>query len=199
VGEHFDAAYYRRFYERDPVHTRSQVAELASAVTGMLGWWGVPLRSVLDVGAGPGYWRDWFTQHRPAVRYRSIDVSEHACTTFGHERKDISQWRPPRPFDLVVCQGVLQYVDAPAATRAIEHLAAATRHVMYLEVPTLHDRAHVIDASATDLDCHWRSGRWYQRRLDPHFVQVGGGLWARRTGAVTLYELEAAPLRRRTD
>jgi hypothetical protein len=53
----FDKSYYSRFYGNAPVHTPARVANLAMAVTGMFGWWGLRLRTVLDVGAGPGYWR----------------------------------------------------------------------------------------------------------------------------------------------
>lgn len=188
--QQFDAAYYRRFYERRPVHSAAQVGSLAAGVTGLCEWWGLKVRSVLDVGAGPGYWRQWFTEHRPQVRYRSIDVSDYACTTYGHEQRDITQWAPAKPADLVVCQGVLQYVSNADADAAIINLARATRHIMYLEIPTKYDHEHVIDHVATDLRCHWRSGTWYRTRLTPHFVQVGAGLWAKRDGAVAFYELE---------
>jgi trans-aconitate methyltransferase len=190
VSERFDAEYYARFYGARPVHTRRQIAHLAAGVTGLLGWWRIPVRSVLDVGAGPGYWRDWFGQHRPTVRYRGIDISTHACERYGHEQRDIATWAPRAASDLVVCQGVLQYLDDTEATAAIGNLAAAARHVLYLEVPTRHDREHVIDAEATDLACHWRTGDWYRRRLVPHFTAIGAGLWARRDGGALFYELE---------
>lgn len=188
--ERFDETYYGRFYGSSPVHTRNRIAHLANGVSGMFGWWGLHLQTVLDVGAGPGYWRDWFAEYRPRVMYRSVDVSEYACVEYGHEQRDISTWTPGAPTDLVVCQGVLQYLDNAGASAAIANLAAGTRHVLYLEVPTLYDRDHVVDQDFTDLDCHWRSGDWYRRRLQPHFVQVGAGLWARRDGAVPFYELE---------
>jgi len=38
--------------------------------------WGVTVRSVLDVGAGMGFWRDWYREHHPDVTVRSIDVSD---------------------------------------------------------------------------------------------------------------------------
>jgi len=189
-SERFDAGYYRRFYERVPVHTATSVGHLASGVMHLAAWWGIPIRSVLDIGAGPGLWRDWFRQEHPQVRYLSTDVSEYACERYGHQQRDISVWAPRTQSDLVVCQGVLQYLDNTAAGAAIKNLARATRHLLYLEVPTLHDREHVIDPAATDLDCHWRSGNWYRQRLAPHFVQVGAGLWAHRHGAVRFYELE---------
>lgn len=186
----FGADYYRRFYGKDGVHDKRQIASLASAVHGMCQWWGVAPRSVLDVGAGPGYWRDWYRAEHPRVKVLSVDVSEHACAEFGHERRDIAEWTPSRPFDLVVCHGVLQYPGDAAATRAIDNLAAACAEVLYLEVPTAHDYGHTVDPAATDMDVHHRSARWYRTRLEKHFVQAGAGLWVRRGGRVLLYELE---------
>jgi trans-aconitate methyltransferase len=186
----FDAAYYRRFYRERPVHDARHIARLASGVTGLCGWWGVPLRRVLDVGAGTGLWRDWFARERPSVRYQSIDVSAYACDRYGHEHADISTWRPARPADLVICQGVLQYLDDRPCAAAIGNLAAATRSVLYLEVPTTADRDEVIDPEATDLDINWRSGAWYRRRLREHFVELGCGLHAARSAGRHFYELE---------
>jgi trans-aconitate methyltransferase len=186
----FDAAYYRRFYRDRPVHDRRRIAQLAQGVTGLCGWWGVAIRSVLDVGAGTGLWRDWFARERPGVHYRSIDVSEYACRRYGHEHADIAVWRPPRPVDLVVCQGVLQYLDDRRATSAIANLAAATRSMLYLEVPTAGDRDDVVEPDATDLDINWRSGAWYRRRLRADFVELGAGLFAARAAGVHFYELE---------
>ena len=51
-------------------------------------------RAVLDVGAGTGLWGDWFRANRPDVAVRSVDVSEHACRTYGHEQRDIATWSP---------------------------------------------------------------------------------------------------------
>jgi trans-aconitate methyltransferase len=191
VPDRFDADYYRRFYGRRPVHTRRRVAHLCAAVSGLMAWWGLPLRSVLDVGAGPGWWRDWFAANRPGVRYRSVDVSAHAAHRFGHEQRDIATWRPARPADLVVCQGVLQYLDDAGCAAAITHLAAATRQLLYLEVPTVADRDEVLDLDASDLDVHWRPGAWYRRHLaDAGLRQVGAGLWMPHPLATTLYDLE---------
>jgi chemotaxis methyl-accepting protein methylase len=126
------------------------------------------------------------------VRVQSVDVSEHACARYGHDLRDITAWAPTKPFDLVVCQGVLQYVDDAAASRAIANLSAATRHVLYLEIPTVDDRRHVVDADATDMEIHWRTGEWYRTRLKRHFAQAGAGLWVAKSSAIALYELERA-------
>jgi hypothetical protein len=189
----FDAAYYRRHYGgRSRVHSAAEVARLATAVTGFAAWWGLPLRTALDVGAGPGLWRDWFRRHRPAVRYRSTDVSPWACERYGHERRDVSRWRARGRFDLVICHGVLQYLDGPGAERAIENLGAMSRGLLYLEAITARDLAEHVDRERTDTAVHARSAAWYRARLAPHFVQVGAGLWAARRAGLVFYELEAA-------
>ena len=167
------------------------VAHLATAVHHLAAWWGLTIGSVLDVGAGKGLWRDWYRENRPSTRVTSIDVSDHACRTWGHQKRDIADWTPARPHDLVVCHSVLQYLANDRASSAIENLAAATRHLLYLEVPTSDDFAHIVDERATDMDVHRRTGRWYRTRLEPHFRQVGAGLWIRH-GSVPMYELEAA-------
>ena len=189
-AERFDAAYYRRFYGDRPVHDRRRIALLASGVASLAAWWHVPLRSVLDVGAGKGYWRDWLAVERPRVRYHGIDVSEHACARYGHERADLATWEPRRRYDLVVCQSVLQYLDGIEATRALTALGRACRGLLFIEVPTIADRNGVIDPSGTDLAVHWRSGPWYRTRLDAAFVEIGAGLWASRSLSVPFFELE---------
>jgi SAM-dependent methyltransferase len=192
----FDAAYYRRFYDGGRVHDEAKVGALISGVLGFAAWWDVPVRSVLDVGAGLGFAGRWLAAHRPDIRYRGIDVSEWACREHGHRRADISTWRPGRPFDVTVCVSVLQYLDDACLVAAVENLAAATRHLLYLELPTTWDRRHVIDDDRTDLDVHWRSGAWYRRALEPWFEPVGAGIWARRGGVIPFFELEAAARRR---
>ena len=186
----FGAEYYERFYGDGGVHDPRKIAHLASAVHRMCAWWDVEPASVLDVGAGPGMWRDWYRENHPAVKVVSTDISEHACREYGHQLRDIGAWRPRSRFDLVVCHGVLQYPDDKAVTAAIDNIAAACRHVLYLEIPTTADFESVVDPDATDMDVHHRSGDWYRRRLNEHFIQAGAGLWVRRGGGVTLYELE---------
>jgi len=186
----FDAAYYRRHYTGPArVHSARDVARLASGVLGVAAWLGVRVRTVLDVGAGPGHWGRFF-RRRGAVRYRGVDVSEHACERWGHERRDISTWCGRERFDLVVCQSVLQYLDDRAAARAIDHLGRMCRGLLYLEAITRRDLAATVDVRRTDMWVYARDGEWYRRRLARHFVQVGAGLWASRRSGVVLYELE---------
>ena len=141
------------------------------------------------MGAGPGHFGRWLRRHRPRARLRSIDVSPYACARYGHERRDIARWRPRASFDLVVCHGVLQYLDDADAARAIENLGRVCRGLLYLEALTRRDLAVAVDPEATDTAVHARPGAWYRRRLERFFVQVGGGLWASRRSGIVLYEL----------
>lgn len=186
----FDATFFKRYYSSNPVHSRSKIESLATAVHNMCGWWDAKISSVLDVGSGLGYWRDWYASNHPRVRVHSIDVSEHACIKYHHELCDISTWQPDRSFDLVICQSVLQYLPNRRAEAAIEHLAAATRLVMYLEVPTTSDLKHVVDHRSTDFDIYARSSEWYRKRLIKHFIHAGAGLWISKTSDIALYEFE---------
>ena len=186
----FDAAFFKRFYSTSPVHSRTKVNTLATAVHAMCQWWEVPVRSVLDVGAGLGAWRDWYATTHPRVQRLSVDISEHACEKYDHECHDIASWFPTRQFDLVVCHSVLQYLNDKQAVAAIGNLAKATRGVLYLEVPTSADLRNAVDKKTTDLNIYARTGDWYRKRLNRHFVQAGAGLWVARGSGTTLYELE---------
>jgi len=190
--EVFDATYYGRFYEsaRTRVHGKKEIARLCTAVTSLLDWWGVPIDTVLDVGAGVGLWRDWFAKNRPGAAYRSTEVSRYACAQYGHELRDITCWRADEHFDLVVCQGVLPYLDDRGCDAALENLAAMTGGVLYLEAITRRDLAEVIDGAKTDVKVHGRPGSFYRTRLRRHFTELGCGLWAKRDAPVLFYELE---------
>ena len=188
----FDEQFFKRFYATTPVHSRRKIESLATAVHNMCRWWDVGISTVLEVGAGRGYWRDWYAEHHPRVKVRSIDVSEHACKKYQHELRDISTWRPEKGFDLVICQSVLQYLPNNMADSAIQNLASATRKVMYLEVPTSSDLENVVDRQSTDLDIYWRKGEWYRQRLSGNFVHAGAGLWVSTGSEIALYEFERA-------
>jgi hypothetical protein len=189
----FDSAYFDRFYEAraSRVYGPREIAHLARGVTGMIGWFGGELRSVLDVGAGTGLWRDWFRRHQPHVRYVSTDASPYACEKYGHELRDITTWRGKSRFDLVVCQGVLPYLDDAGCRRAVLNLAAMARGFLYLEAVTAKDLRTLCDRAKTDVRMRARSGAAYRKMLAPHFHTIGAGLYYAKSGPLAFYELEA--------
>jgi hypothetical protein len=193
-SETFGAAYYQRFYQNEEtrVQSASEVAPLLSAVVGLCRWYGVPLRNVIDVGAGTGLWRDWFRQNEPDVLYRSVEYSAYACRVFGHERGDIVSIDTARSYDLVVCQGVLPYVRDADLPTAVENLAKLCRGVLYLEAITSRDAHEVCDRSLTDLAVNLRAKTVYEQLLVRHFIKLGAGLFVARRAEVPLYDLECA-------
>jgi chemotaxis methyl-accepting protein methylase len=142
------------------------------------------------VGCGIGLWREVIEREFPGAEYEGMEVSEYLCDLHGWRRGNIADFRSRKHYDLVICQGVLQYLDAAEAKRAMENLAQACRGALYLEALTREDWDNVADQSRTDGDTHLRSARWYRKELRPKFAHVGGGVWLSPRAEVPLYELE---------
>lgn len=192
----FDRAYYDKHYESSAtrVHGAKEIAALASGVVGMMKWYGAPLRNVLDVGAGPGLWRDWFREELPKTRYRSVEYSAYACERYGHELGNLVTLKSDEVYDLVVCQGVLPYVNDDDLPKAMAKLAKLTAGFLYLECVTTRDLRTVCDRDLTDTNIHSRAGSVYRAYLDKHFIPVGAGLFYAKKGPCVFYELETPGL-----
>lgn len=191
----FDEAYYRRFYEdpRTRVYDQERHARLISGVVGFVEWFGFELSDVLDVGAGLGWWGQWLRAHRPNVTVVSTELEPQICERYGHVQADLRTFRLEQRFDLVICQGVLPYLDATGAELAIANLAAMCGGMLYLEAITRDDLKDAIDAERTDLRVELRAASWYRRRLAKHFREVGVGLYASRAANLPFFALEAPP------
>jgi 2-polyprenyl-3-methyl-5-hydroxy-6-metoxy-1,4-benzoquinol methylase len=189
----FDRAYYARFYEnpKTRVTDSGQVERLAGFVAGYLQYLGVGVRRVLDLGCGMGLWREPLARAFPEARYQGVELSTYLCERFGWTQGSVVDFGAKQPFDLVVCQGVLPYLGAAEARRAIANLANLCRGALYLEAVTTDDfRAGVIDRGRTDAGMQLRSRAFYLRALAPHFVPIGGGVFVARAAQVPLYALE---------
>jgi len=193
VSGRFDAAYYRRYYldPRSRVYSRQRHARLVAGVVSMVEWFGASVGAVLDVGAGLGWWGAWLKRHRPLTRVVSTELEPAICKQHGHLRADITTWRLEERFDLVVCQGVLPYLDDAAAGAALENLAAMNRGFLYLEAITQRDLDDVCDRDLTDVAVHERPGSFYLSRLAKHYTRVGCGLFYKKDGPLVFYELES--------
>lgn len=190
--QQFDEAYFQRYYE-DPstrVQGPEEVGRLARAVCALAAYWGLSIKNALDIGAGPGFWRDALYREIPEIKYTGIDVSPVACKKYGHTKHDISRWRSLRRFDLLICQGVLQYLDDEQASSALENIGAMASGLLYLEVLTRRDVQEVVDLEKSDTQVHLRSGSWYRERLHRDFVTLGCGLFCARRAGGLFYELE---------
>ena len=187
----FDRAYYDRWYRND--ETRTFMTEytpvIARFVLAYLDYLELEVKTVLDAGCGLGHWGTALKDLGRDVRYQGLETSDYLCRELGWERGSIADYQAEEPFDLVVCQGVLQYLSDAECKAAIDNLATLCSQALYLEVLTRRDARENCIPERTDTDVYLRKGKWYRKRLGEHFINLGGGLFLSRTCAATCYEL----------
>jgi len=190
----FDREYYRRFYSdpRTAVTSRAEMRSRARLIAATAEYVGLPVRAILDAGCGMGLMRAPLRRAFPKADYTGLEASEYLCDRYGWQQGDLATWKSPRPFDLVVCYDVLQYLPDAEASRALANLARLCRGGLYFSALTTEDWRDNCDRTRTDPDVHLRTGEWYRERLRRAFRPFGAGFWLRRTAAFVVWELEAA-------
>jgi SAM-dependent methyltransferase len=174
----FDEDYYAAWY--GDIDTRERIAQRAARfVLSYIDHMDARIRNAVDVGCGLGLWKEALRKTAPHVRYTGVERSAYLCDQFGWERGDVCTYGADRAYDLVICQGVLQYLSDKDCARAIHNLARICRRFLYLEVLTAGDAREICAAEGTDFDVHARAADWYAQRLRSHFVNLGGGLYAK--------------------
>lgn len=189
----FDAAYYRQYYQspRTRVADPESCAVLAGFVFAYLRFLQVPVARVLDIGCGIGLWRPEVLRHHPKAQYVGVENSEYACRKYGWERGCLTCYQPAEDFDLVICQGVIQYLNDDEAEAALRNLPNLAKSALYLEILTLEDWERNCNRETTDGQVYLRPVSWYRQRLRRHFVTCGGGLFLARSSPAVLFELES--------
>jgi SAM-dependent methyltransferase len=188
----FDADFYRRYYRnpRTRVVTRREMVRRADLVAAFVRHGELPVRSILDVGCGLGLMRRQLERHFPRARYTGLEVSEYLCRRHGWIQASIATFDAPRPYDLVVCYDVLQYLEARPAAAALRNLARLCAGVLHFGVLTQEDWDLYCDKGRTDRNVHIRPGNWYRRRLASAFINAGSGMFVRRGAPLHLWELD---------
>ena len=100
---------------------------------------------------------------------------------------------PAEPFDLVICQGVLPYLNEADAKKALRNLARLSRGALYIEAVAREDwEDDVVDEQVTDPRMHKHPASLYRRTLAEGFTELGGGVWLSEHAEVPLFALEKA-------
>jgi SAM-dependent methyltransferase len=184
----FDAHYYDKWYE--DADTRTYIASKAVRfVLSYVDHMDARIGSVLDLGCGLGLWKEALLEQARSIRYTGVEYSAYLCSKFGWHRGDVRTYSPGRTFDLVVSQGVLQYLSDDDCELAIENLSRLSKRFLYLEVLTAADAREVCAPEGTDFDVFVRDVSWYAQRIGKHFVNLGGGLYAKPGMRQHFYEL----------
>lgn len=170
MAKQYDQAYFDKWY-RHPRYRVKSPAELARQVAFVLRTTefvlGRPVRSVLDVGCGEGQWRAALRVHRPRVAYTGVDPSAYAVARYGRQRGlllgsigDLDGLALRETYDLVVCCGMLNYLEPPALEAGLAQVARRSGGVAYLELFTRDD--------AFEGDTQWpapQPAAWYRQVL----------------------------------
>ncbi len=188
----FDAQYYQRFYldKGTAVTDRAEVEARAALIAACAGYVDLPVKRILDAGCGLGLLRRPLLRRLKGAEYTGLETSEYLCRKYGWIHGTLEQLPTRDRYDLVVCYDVMQYLDAPAARRAIGRLAKACRGLLYFGALTLGDWRHRCDQSRTDRIPGLRPASWYRRELARHFQPLGCGMWLRRGAPATLWDLD---------
>ncbi len=188
----FDQRYYKRYYRnpRTRVAAVEDTRKLASLVLSFADHHSLPLTSMLDMGCGVGNWRQAMQVLRPSVAYHGVEFSEYLCGEFGWEQGSVATYRTDRTYDIVVCQGVLQYLDDAGAEKGIRNLARLSHGLLFLEALTKEDWRSHVDRQRTDGAVHLRPAAWYRERVLKSFIPLGGGVFVRKGAPVVLFSLE---------
>lgn len=191
MRRHFDKRYYDRFYRNPrtravtPAAARRQAAFIAAYLRHLQ----VPVRRILDIGCGIGTVLRALHRQFPAAAAHGVEISDYLCQRYGWQPGSVETYHTRTPYDLVVCNDVLAYLDDAACTRALKNIATLTRGAAYLGILT-EDDAGAFDPGRTDSRQHLRPAAWYRRRLAREFVNVGGGLHLRRPQQVVVWAME---------
>jgi 2-polyprenyl-3-methyl-5-hydroxy-6-metoxy-1,4-benzoquinol methylase len=187
----FDKAYYDRFYRNaktravTPAAARRQAAFIAAYLRHLE----VPVTRIIDVGCGVGMSLRALARQYPTAFTHGVEFSPYLCERYGWQPGSVVDFEAEQPFDLVVCNDVLAYLPEVECAQALSNLARLCRGALYLGILTADD-ADLYDPQRTDPHQHLRPAAWYRRRLQRHFVSVGGGLYLKRPLAVTVWTLD---------
>jgi len=172
---YFDKWYRNpRFRVKSPQELARQVAFVVGAAEHILGR---GLRTVLDVGCGEGNWLAPLRRLRPNVHYTGVDSSEYVVSRFGQSRNirlgtidSLDHMRLRKEYDLILCVGMLNYLDPAQLRTGLAHVYELAYCVVYLELFTSADSGVFGDTRGTRL----RAPAWYRARIrEARFLSCG--------------------------
>lgn len=191
IHTRFDKAYYDRYYRNPDTRATTPAAARRQAgfIAAYLRYLQLRPKRILDAGCGTGLLLRALSREFPRASLQGLEVSEYLCRRYGWTRDSVATFRSTTPFDLVVCNDVLAYLDDRTCSAALNNLISLTKTALYIGVLTAEDLA-LCDLQRTDPDQAARPAAWYRRRLNTALINVGGGLYLRDPPTVTVWTLD---------
>ena len=189
---YFDQDYYQRYYHDQSTRV-TEVEEhhrLGRFVASYIRYLEQPIKRVLDLGCGVGYWQQTIAEEFPQATYQGVEHSKYLCDTYGWQNGSAVDFKGRGRYDLVICQDVIQYFSATEVSKALANLARLCRGVAFVQITTAGDWRHTCDQTLSDNNIQRRSADWYRRRIQRHFKSLGGGLLLPKDSDLLLYELQ---------
>ena len=191
MRDDFDQDYYDRFYENPQTCAvdEAEAGRQAAFIAAYLDYLEVPVRRIADIGCGLGRVLRALGARYPNAKTVSVEFSEYVCERHGWKQDSVVDFSASKPFDLVVCNDVIAYLDDRNCARAINNLARLTSAALFLGVLTKEDW-RLCDTERTDDQQYLRSQAWYAKRLGKHFVNVGGGIYLKKPLAFPVWTMD---------
>ena len=188
----FDRGYYQKYYldSRTAAVSAEEMRARALLIAAYCDHVGLPVKRILDAGCGIGLLRAPLLRALPRAKYTGLEVSQYLCEKHGWTQGSVATFTAARPFDLVVCYDVFQYLPSRPAAAGLRNLARLCDGVLHFGALTREDWELYCDKRRTDRNVHIRPAEWYRKRLARSFINAGSGMFVRRGAPVHLWELE---------
>ncbi len=183
----FDKKYFDDLYpEADTIDGDYNSKDHAKYLSSLFRLMGIHGSRIYDFGFGKGTLLKDIAKNLEATHIAGCDVSVYAFNKlkqkqWAHDWKlkvsDIHSLKiPKRPYDLGLCNSVLQYIPDKHLEKSIAVMASSCKY-LYLHVPSKED--YIIlkrDLSFSDPYAIQRSDRHYKKLLSKYFHFVSWGL-----------------------
>lgn len=183
----FTKEYFNSLYSKDEtIDGDFNAKDHALYLKSLFGLMGYHPSSIFDFGFGKGNLLKEVSKSLECVRVSGCDVSSFAYSKLKN-KSWAKDWRlihsgvsslkiPRKPYDLGLCNSVLQYLNEKEMKKAIQVMAKSCKYV-YLHVPSEEDyRILKADLEFDDPYALKRKNKIYLNQLSKYFTFVSWGL-----------------------
>jgi len=97
--------------------------------------------------------------------------------------------RQIREMEEAGCEIVRSAVPDMEAAKALKNITRLTKKALFFGALTKEDWK-LCDKDRTDPEVYLRGSNWYRKRLGPHFLPVGGGLFLKKPTEAVIWTLD---------